>query len=364
MLENSIIWKQTLTKNVTMSEYDLGIILAVIIALGTCGNVLSFTVLVSGRRCRKLFCSAYLIAIAITDTIILLLPAFELCFYLLTNTILRTLSPFLCKFLTFVLYYSAQVSSWIVVGVCTARAVSIWMPLRTRTWQSRSAIPYILIMMTVLFIVDLPLIIDAERISIHLDSNFLKNLSDIIKELNLTDSEDIFQQNKTVKADSFIPQSDNPIDISFCLLKANSIYARGKSLRPIVVDLCLIFAIPFCIITLSNSLIIVKLCIRIRVFRGDEANKACIKESRIASLTARVLVLSIVHCLSTGPIAIAEVMKASSLENEVTFMIHSTLFKGLNLLFYLNSGVNFILYCLFGGEFRQDLLDMLRPRRK
>ena len=101
---------------------------------------------------------------------------------------------------------------------------------------------------------------------------------------------------------------------------------------------------------------------QIKKTQGGQTN---IKDSRMISLTFRIFILSTVHLLSTGPIAIAEVMKASSVDSSVYFSSTNTpMYRAFNLLFYLNSGVNFVIYCLFGNEFRQDLYDILRLPRK
>ena len=144
------------------------------------------------------------------------------------------------------------------------------------------------------------------------------------------------------------------IEIHLCLMKGDSIYGKRNVLVPITLVLVLSFALPCLIITLSNSLIIVKLVQRVRTFNKESPSRGNIRQSRMISLTLRILILGVVHIVSTGPIAIAEVMKATSFENEVMFLNQTTLYRFFNLLFYLNSGVNFILYCLFGNEFRQD----------
>ena len=101
---------------------------------------------------------------------------------------------------------------------------------------------------------------------------------------------------------------------------------------------------------------------QIKKTQGGQTN---IKDSRMISLTLRIFILSTVHLISTGPIAVAEVMKASSIDSAVFFTFKSIpVYRAFNLLFYLNSGVNFVLYCLFGSEFRQDLYEILRLKSK
>ena len=375
-----------------MKQFELGTILAVIIFLGIFGNILALVVLLLGKRCRKLFCSSYLITLAISDTVTLVLPALELCLYLLTTTILRNLNQFMCKLLTFVLYYGPHVSSWTVVGVSVARAVSIWLPLRSQTWRNKTAIPYLVIILGIFFIVDLPFLIDAEIISINLDSSSIPSLSDILSELNMTGLGNISGANDTSLWNNTLYTSeltdildyhfvnntqDNTLDYSMdnaeytqhdledieirlCLMKGDSIYGKRNVLVPIILVLVLSFALPCLIITLSNSLIVVKLMQRVRTFNKESPSRGNIRQFRMTSLTLRILILGVVHIVSTGPIAIAEVMKATSFENEVMILNQTTLYRFFNLMFYLNSGVNFILYCIFGNEFRQDLYNILR----
>ena len=376
-----------------MTEYDLGIILAVLIALGILGNSAAFVILLRGRRCRKLFCSAYLMALAVTDTVILALPAMELCLYLLTNEfLLGNVNQFLCKFIIFLMYFGEQLSSWIIVGVSVTRALSIWMPLRSHAWRNKTAVPYLVIISVVFFIVDLPFLIDAERYTIVLDGDLLQNLTDLfnglniteldnlpstgndtleadwLKGLNFTDSGGILglSENRTAEVnDSALTFDGSSLEISFCVLKGESVYAEGKLLKPIALDICLIFAIPFCIITTSNFSIIARLIKSLRTIKVTQGGQTNMKDTRMISLALRIFILSTVHLVSTGPIAIADVMKASSVDTNVYFTFRNTpLYRAFNLLFYLNSGANFALYCLFGNEFRQDLYDMLRLKKK
>ena len=296
----------------------------------------------------------------------------------------------MCKLLTFVLYYGTHVSSWTVVGVSVARAISIWLPLRSQTWRNKTAIPYLVIILSIFFIVDLPFLIDAEIISINLDSSSIPSLSDIISQLNMTGlgnipgANDTYIWNNTLYISEFTDilddyfvnntqdnMQDNSMDnaeytqndfedieIHLCLMKGDSIYGKRNVLVPFILVLVLSFAVPCLIITLSNSLIIVKLVQRVRTFNKESPSRGNIRQSRMTSLTLRILILGVVHIVST--IAIAEVTKATSFENEVMFLNQTTLYRFFNLLFYLNSGVNFILYCLLGNEFRQDLYNILR----
>ena len=349
-----------------MSEFQLGIILAVIILLGIFGNILSFVVLILGQRCRKLFCTAYLIALTITDTLILAFPALELCIYLLNeNLTLRNLSQFLCKLMYFFIYYGPHISTWIVVGVSGVRAISIWLPLRSPAWRNKHAMSYILIIVTIFFVIDLPFLISAERISITLNGSSFMDLSAILKELNLTEFGNFTGLNGTAEVNnSSADLEDLIVDLKICQLRQDSIYAKGSLLEPLVLQLSFCFAIPFFVITLCNLLIIVKLLRRMRGLNTDSASQTNIKDSRMVSLTMRIFILSIVYCISTGPITIIEVMKASSIEYRVLFIKNRTLFRFFNLLFYLNSSVNFILYCLFGNEFRQDLYTLMKLKRR
>ena len=373
-----------------MTEYNLGIVLAVIIAVGLLGNAASIVVLLRGKRCRKLFCSTYLLALAAIDTAILALPALELCLYLLfDNFLLRSVNQLMCKFLTFFLFYGEQLSSWIVVGVSVARALSIWMPIRSQTWRNKTTIPYLVIVAVVFLVVDLPFLIDAERATLELDKYFLRHIANLLNitelekllnignttmgsnrssQINFTDLRNLFGGlgNQTIEKDDTVAVSDQKTyDFSFCLLTEHSIYGEGKLLKPIMVDFCLVFAIPLCIITICNFSIIVRLIKSMRQIKKTQGCQTNIKDTRMISLTLRIFVLSTVHLISTGPVAVAEVLKASSIDSTVFFKFKSiAVYRAFNLLFYLNSGVNFVLYCLFGNEFRQDMYDILRLKRK
>ena len=201
---------------------------------------------------------------------------------------------------------------------------------------------------------------------------FGENVLNTLLSLNRTVTEKSFdKRNKTIgnftigRDEILAPFEGKPVEVTFCLLNQSSINANGKLLKPILVDFCLVFAIPFTIITICNSLIIVQLIHSMRQIKKTQGGQTNIKDSRMISLTFRIFILSTVHLLSTGPIAIAEVMKASSVDSSVYFSSTNTpMYRAFNLLFYLNSGVNFVLNCLFGNEFRKDLYDILRLPKK
>ena len=266
-----------------MTEYDLGIVLAVIIALGLLGNCASIVVLLRGKRCKKLFCSAYLLALAAIDSAILALPALELCLYLLSdNVLLRGVNQFMCKFLTFFLFFGEQLSSWIVVGVAVARALSIWMPIRSQRCRNKTTIPYLAIIAIVLFVVDLPFLIEAERSTLVFDEDILQQIANLFNiteldkllnalnttveskrdsQINFTDFGNLFDglRNKTTENYDTVSVFDKQTyEFPYCILRESSIYGKGKLLKPILVDFCLVFAIPLCILTICNFSIVVK----------------------------------------------------------------------------------------------------------
>lgn len=306
-------------------------------------------------------------ALTICDTIILALPALELCLFLLTTetVILRSINQFMCKATMFLMYYGGHMSSWIVVGVSCARALGIWMPLRSRTWRNKTAVTYIIIISIVFFIVDLPFLIDGHRYSITVEPSVYQNLTELLKDLNITGFDDIAGLNETQNNNKSISATDeSSFEFAYCVMRQGSIYEKGSLLRPILIDLILYFAVPFCVITVCNSLIVAKLIQSLRSLNVDDRSQTNMKQSRMYTLAIRIFILSTVHFVSAGPVAVVEVMKSVSVDNEVMFVQNKTLYRFFNLLFYLNSGSNFLLYCLFGKEFRKDLTDMIKLKPK
>ena len=123
-----------------MNGFDLfcGILIFLIIGFGICGNVLSFLVWTKGRRCKKLPGGIYLRSLAVSDTIALLIPAFNEAITLVTPLVdTKDEHNFLCKLEIAGRHFGLMVSTWIVVSFTLERTVAIFKSAATTNLVSR-----------------------------------------------------------------------------------------------------------------------------------------------------------------------------------------------------------------------------------
>lgn len=158
--------------------------------------------------------------------------------------------------------------------------------------------------------------------------------------------------------------SSNVINVSsfnfaYCQVKMGSIYEKETLLRSILVDLTIHFAVAFCISTVCKSLIIAKFIPSLRSFNVDDRFQTNVKQMRMyTNFHTRHSSLFLDWANIT-----AEGMIGRSVDSQVAFIKSKTLFRIFNLLFYMNSGSNLILYCLLASEFRKVLIDILSLKK-
>ena len=125
-----------------------------------------------------------------------------------------------------------------------------------------------------------------------------------------------------------------------------------------------IFGLPLIINATCNTLLLRKLYKRMSKYQSSELTHAQIVTRRSAanSATYRVIAISTIHLLSTWPFAVFHIYFYI-----VNWNVSETCFaidRIFNVLYYMNSAVNFLLYCATGTDFRSDLAAILRRKRR
>ena len=124
-------------------------------------------------------------------------------------------------------------------------------------------------------------------------------------------------------------------------------------------DFGLLFSAPVSILTVCNIIILVTVC-------RHKRNPALRDSTRFngrgsSALTARVVMLSVVQCISVGPFSIASLIPGALPDNKAVDMVfYDRLFTVTVMIWYLNNCVNFILYNVFGQAFRRDCTGLFR----
>ena len=281
----------------------------VLCLIGFSGNFLTILIL-SRKRNRKDSTAVFLIILAVSDTIVL----FEGYFCTVISNILHidflAINDISCKIHMFLTYFSLQCSSWILVLVTIERVVSVVKPYRARIICSRkTAMTSLTITGVILAVLNGHLIYGT--IHAH-HPNFVQNCTLIPGEY---------------------------MEFAF------NVWTK--------IDFALTFALPCLFIVTGNGIIIFKTRERSKVRKYIVAS-----DLRNSSVTAMLLLLSMVFIVCTGPGAIYIPLvfpKILKTYGSRQIPVHIFLYGLFNCLAGLNASVNFLLYFLSGSKFRTEV---------
>ena len=321
------------------AQFCLGIILVFTIVFGIVGNIVSYFVWTKGRRCKKLPGGIYLRALAISDTIALCIPATNEAIKNLTQLDPRKYNLFFCKLENVGRHFGLLVSSWVIVCFSIERTLAILRPRKTATWtdKQRTAI-LVLGIFIVSFLLNLPYgivyhimkVTDKPQWTTPLDITFESNI-------NETDDTNVKQLVVNVSSYKFICGSD-----------PSSLFAYLNWYHIWFMDFVLIFVVPLILITLSNMTVLTLII--------AQKNKLQNNGSMKLAVTSRAVAVSVVHCLTTGPFAIFVLIPEFT---DRDLKIHYFITKVSVVLAYMNHSLNYVLYSVFGTDFRRDCMELL-----
>ena len=189
-----------------MNGFDLscGVLIFLIIGCGLCGNVLSFIVWTKGRRCKKLPGGIHPRALAVSDTVALLIPAFNEAITLVSSLNTKEENNFLCRLEIFGRHYGLMMSSWIIVTFTIERTVAIFRPAGTSNLVSKNGtIALMTIIFVVSFIMNIPygIVYEIKQVSVT-----KLPVPDTSYPLDLNQSEDITKLP--------VPDTSYPLDLN------------------------------------------------------------------------------------------------------------------------------------------------------
>ncbi|XP_060574775.1 galanin receptor type 1-like [Ruditapes philippinarum] len=304
-------------------------ILSVILFFGIPGNVMSFVVWTKGKNCSKSSSAIYFKLLAICDLLVLLIPGVDFFVYLFPkyNKDLRVINIFLCKFLTFASVYTRDISLGVTFALTIERTITVCRPFSAYNDNVRKRAYIIFTIITSLaFILNTPYLIVDE-------------ITDLKQNRNTTTAANTSESNSYKKC----TYMREPVHVKEIIELYNTIHFSCHVIIPVLV------------LTFCNSLILRTLCKDKKQSAQRGANT--IKKS-IHTVSLLVICISIIHVLSTLPMS----LRVISLYHEFNLNEFWTDFANLviqNLLF-LNSGINCVLYCFIGIEFRQDLRNLCK----
>ena len=296
----------------------------VICAFGIFCNVLNLLVLSHKSLNESPY--VYLTALSVSDLTLLLVSFFVLTAFNLTGTMFKAI------FDLYVFFYFGNVcfncSVWIIVSMTIERAYFVHRPLRVKMsrWKTRIRIFVIFI---VCLILNIPRLFCFEIRSMP-GNKFILNGTDFRK--------------------------------SLAFFKVSWVHA------------VIINFIPVLILTITNSTLIFALRkaqkARVTLTGGQNRNQEHDQVRMTRTLVAIVILFFICVVPSAFvdyPIAYSLFGKGKKWDEYLRSPANLTLIYISNLLLFLNSSLNFILYCVFNRKFRKamkDILQRMRPRRQ
>jgi hypothetical protein len=284
----------------------------VIIIFGTFFNALTVLVLLR-RKFGKASTRILLISLAMADTALLLTRIRSVLFYGF-NLDLRTITEASCPVHIFCTYLFRHFANWSVMLLTVERFISVSFPLKARI-VCRMKWTCLAILAVFSFI-------------------FLLNLHNLF----------IFR-----KADSGICHAHG--------------HMYFYSVIWVWVDWFVYSGFPFLVICLSNCAIIYKVCqsqTKRRKLQNPERGEE--QTAQFMSMTYMLTTVSIIFILLTLPdsmflILYNHVIGISSWKEYVTYSFIGTVTM---LLAFVNNGINFLLYCVSGTQFRREVYKFFR----
>ena len=277
-----------------------------VIILGTIGNILSALVM-NRKSLRASTTSLYLTVLAVADLFCLYMTLLPQWIQYTFGVAIGFLPNIGCTTYWAVVLFAIHFEAWVLVSVSLERFVAVWFPTKHKILFTKPRAIAGLLVLLVLFVGE----------TAHFHFTF------------------------------------NTID---CHINEKYLYFLSY-IYP-VLDLALASLLPFVVIGVTSLAIILKLL----------KNKKKLQKAKVSSMTVILISISAAFFVTTSPICFCIILLPHLLDNNVvsqeTFHTYVNLWAWLNLLFYMNYTVNFILYCVTGKRFRRELLMLIGMKNR
>ncbi|XP_062579747.1 FMRFamide receptor-like [Saccostrea cucullata] len=288
------------------------------IVLGTVGNIFSIVILLR-KNLRRHTTVIYLVTLSLNDLVVLYTGLLRNWIKITFGIDVRLFSEFSCKFHLWMVYLSVDISAWLLVTVTLERVALVWFPHASKHRCNKHVAGIILgSLIGILMLVN---------------AHILYGIGDVTKK----------EDNRTV--------------LRQCYYETNVYEKFYENVWPWI-DLAKFNAIPFAIILIGNVCIITNVIkthkkLNVRVAPGGIQQKS----KRIHSMTTTLIVLNTTFLISTTPISIylANYNKWSENATNEEMARLVLLWAVTNLLMYSNNTINFLLYCVSGSNFRNEI---------
>ena len=286
-----------------------------LLVLGTLGNLLTLCVMLRSRL-RLSTTAFYLVALAITDTLVLYTGLLRQWIRYTFGLDVRTINAPSCKVHPLLVYFSMHLSSWILVCITLERFAMVMWPIKGKLLCTRSVAMCIVGLITVvLFVTNCHFLWSYELVGGRCDN--------------------------TEKFNHFVRRVWPWMDLTIDSLG------------------------PFLIMLVLNTVMIGQIYIR-NLNRKRLGELYTTTEIKAGSIGALLIVITGVFIATSLPLSIhlirVNILKYSDDLSTVDGSKLDLQFTSFSMVSYLNHAINFLLYCISGKRFRREFMDMLHQR--
>ncbi|CAD5124696.1 unnamed protein product [Dimorphilus gyrociliatus] len=289
------------------------ILCPIVFLIGIGGNLLA-TIVLRSKSFRKVPSSRVLVALAIVDSLVLLVGVLRVFTTSVSEKEIRNVNTGLCKLQPFLEFWMTHSSAWLLVLVTGMRALSLISPLKVKAWITHR--------------------VEWISIIIVLLVTFASN-SYVLFGMKLE------SKTKTIRV-------------------CHDGWNKGLSEARELFDQIFGSFIPFAFI-LTGNLIILSLMLRSRRTQQNLTQGSINKDqNKIKSTTIMLLTVSFAFLVTTAPLLVFS-REFNNIQARIGPDNTGLLWNSFQILFYSNYILNFYLYCASGKAFRLALIKILSP---
>lgn len=283
----------------------------ILLLVGTVGNIVSLLVLLR-KNMRKRSTYNYLAILSIADTCVLYFGLLQ--YYLEEGYGYTIVSSWGCKLLHMIKFTVTDYSVWLIIAVTVERYIATVYPLHTAVMCTQKRAALVMSAMLIMLMI--------------INSHFLFS----VKSVTIAIDGDIYTQCRGLDMyDAFI-----------------------TNIWPFI-DAVIYSVVPFIIIVVLNTVIIVKVKKTHKYIMGvgSAPPREMVCDIR---LTTMLLLISFVFLITTVPVNVTMIMISFIEQTDLCFAARTKVIKTCTImLMYTNHSINVFLYLLAGRKFRREL---------
>ena len=298
----------------------------IFLIVGLCGNILSIVVL-SRKRMRVFTTSVYLRFLAIVDSSVLLIAVLRDLIYYYTAIDVGELSDLTCKIYFWLNYNVTGLSCWLLCAITLDRLIAVRYPLWAKSHCTKhTAVIVAIILTTIVSLLDSHFLLFMHKDEVYVSSN-VSNTSTILEvKCSPSNHHYIVFNTQVWPILTFILYSFSPI---VCLISCNVMLYRQLSRQDVKQQM------------------------------GRQVSDAGKKRDRrdMKSLTKMLIVVCVIFVTISVPTCIYLIAAPYLFARTSPHDVAKRRFAWAIVAFFLycNNTFNFIVYCVSGSLFRQEL---------